>query len=419
MSQAARPVLRAFAAVAAAIAGLTSPAGAAAAQPPKPAPDLTAPLLRADPTPPTSLPTVWGCRPGMTPNPCEQDGATTVLKSTQSQPRVVDHVEPAPAAAPAPAIDCFYVYGTVTGATGVNAPRHTERAVDDILRWSTGRLGRTCRVFAPIYRQLPALSGIGVEMALGRTYSSRAQNTAFSDVLGAWRDYLAHDNQGRGVLIIGHSQGAAMLMRLMEREVDRNAAARAKLVGAFLIGANVAVKQGQRLGGNFAYLPTCAQAGEYGCVVAYSSFTTAPGGTAMFGRLGPLNKIFGAQYRLPYVPACTSPTELAGDGETVRPVLRGAAPSGGEGDTDRQFWNGRRATAPTAWVVPADRLTARCRVTPTTSALMIRRGASTQLPTAVPWADWGLHVRELALTMGNLERIAQLQAAAWLADHPG
>ncbi len=403
--------------LATAAAALFAPSGASAVQPPAPAPDLTAPLIRADPTPPTTLPTVWGCRPGMARNPCDSDGETTVLRSTQSQPRVVDRVEPAPAPT-TPPIDCFYIYGSVTAATGSNAPRHTERNVDDALRWSAGRLGRHCRVFAPIYRQLPAIPQIGLEMAMRRTYASRAQNIAFSDVLGAWRDYLANDNHGRGILIVGHSQGSAMLMRLMEREVDRNATMRDRLVGAWLIGANVAVKQGQRLGGSFAYLPTCSQPGEYGCIVAYSAFATPPGGTAMFGRLGPLNQIFGGPYRQPYVPACTNPAELAGDGNVLRPVLRGTPPGGKEGETDRKFWNNRRATASTAWVIPADRFTARCRVTPTTASLLVSRGASTQLPQAVPWADWGLHVRELVLTMGNLERIAELQSAAWLADHP-
>ena len=409
-----RPFLTFFAVLTAA---LLAPAGAFAVQPPAPAPDLSAPLLRAAPTAPTTLPTLWGCHPDKLPNPCLDDGETTVLSSTQLQPRKVERVEPAPPK-DTPPIDCFYVYGTITAAGGTNAPRHTERALEDLWRWQPARLSRTCRVFAPIYRQVTPVVGIGGSMATGQTRTSAAMNVGYSDLLGAWRDYLAHDNHGRGVLFVGHSQGTAMLVRLLQLEVDRVEAIRQRTVGALLIGGNVTVKRGQRLGGNFAYLPTCSQPGEYGCVVAYSTFTSPPGGTALFGRVSALSRAFGAPFTGNIVPACTNPAELSGDGGVVRPVLRGQPPSGGEGETEATFWNGKRPKADTAWVIPGDHFTARCRVTPHTAALMIQRGANSQLPATAPWADWGLHAREVQLTMGNLERIAQLQSAAWLADHP-
>ena len=114
------------------------------------------------------------------------------------------------------------------------------------------------------------------------------------------------------------------MIRLMEREFDRNAEMRKKLVGSFLVGGNFAVKPGKRVGGTFAYIPTCSQPGEYGCVVTYSAFTSPPGGTALFGRIGPLNKAFGGPYGSTYAPACTNPAELAGQGNALKPVLRGA-----------------------------------------------------------------------------------------------
>ena len=33
-----------------------------------------------------------------------------------------------------------------------------------------------------------------------------------NDVVAAWRHYLDHDNRGRGVVLIGHSQGTGMLV---------------------------------------------------------------------------------------------------------------------------------------------------------------------------------------------------------------
>ena len=55
---------------------------------------------------------------------------------------------------------------------------------------------RVCRVYAPMYRQVTSAHG------------TEGRELAYHDVRAAWRDYLAHDNDGRGVVLIGHSQGA-------------------------------------------------------------------------------------------------------------------------------------------------------------------------------------------------------------------
>ena len=39
---------------------------------------------------------------------------------------------------------------------------------------------------------------------------------AYRGVLSAFRDYLAHYNDGRGIVFIGHSQGASILIKLLE-----------------------------------------------------------------------------------------------------------------------------------------------------------------------------------------------------------
>lgn len=43
---------------------------------------------------------------------------------------------------------------------------------------------------------------------------------AYTDVLAAFRNYLANDNQGRGFVLVGHSQGAFHLSRLVKEEID-------------------------------------------------------------------------------------------------------------------------------------------------------------------------------------------------------
>ena len=46
------------------------------------------------------------------------------------------------------------------------------------------------------------------------------------DVEAAWDDYLARDNKGRGVVLIGHSQGSGILKQLIAREIEGQPAQR-------------------------------------------------------------------------------------------------------------------------------------------------------------------------------------------------
>ncbi len=51
----------------------------------------------------------------------------------------------------------------------------------------------------------------------------------------AFQDYLQNDNDGRPIVFIGHSQGAAMLIKLLAQMVDK-ATLRSKLVMAVILG---------------------------------------------------------------------------------------------------------------------------------------------------------------------------------------
>src|SRR5262249_45093426 len=127
------------------------------------------------------------------------------------------------------------------------------------------------------YRQL-TLNGIAGPL------SQPAAFLAFSDVAAAWRDYMKHFNKGRGVVLIGHSQGAGMLTELVREKIDPFKKVRAKLVSALLLGGNVTVPQGSDVGGAFNHVPGCRRAKQTGCVVAYSTFNQTPPDNTLFGK---------------------------------------------------------------------------------------------------------------------------------------
>ena len=207
---------------------------------------------------PAAAATVWLCRPGLAHDPCAASLGTTVVSGTGSK-RVVDY-QPASH----PAIDCFYVYPLVSLQTTPNTTLRIGPQETAIAELEASPFSRVCRVFAPMYQQV----------TLSSVSSQQAQQVAYGTVLAARRDYLAHYNDGRGVVLIGHSEGADELDQLISGQIDNNASVRRLLVSAILTGANLTV--GANGTGPFSEIGGCRSASQTGCVVAYNAFSQPP-----------------------------------------------------------------------------------------------------------------------------------------------
>jgi hypothetical protein len=394
-------VLRGAALTAAALIAPLPVAGAAGAAP-------TTPVAT---TPAAPAPVVWGCRPDTTPNPCYGSLDTTILKSTTLQPRKVLRVDH-PQNAADPKVDCFYVYPTVSSALTATAPGHITNEVRSILNYQAARWSQQCRVFAPVYRQL-TLSGILTSsIAQQKALTARA----YGDVLAAWKSYLANDNHGRGVVFIGHSQGSEMLIKLLSKEIDPDPALRAKVVSAIVLGGNVAVKKGERAGGDFQNIPTCASQDEAGCLIAYSTFDKQPSSHTTFGQLsGTLRAAFDLPTDLESDEvACVSPADLSGDHGLNETYTRTEPFPGLIGLGLAQLYLGFQPKASTPWVSPGEKYRSHCVYSNGAHVLMVKAAApATILPVASPTADWGLHLADMNLPLGNLQRVLEHQIAAY------
>jgi pimeloyl-ACP methyl ester carboxylesterase len=71
-----------------------------------------------------------------------------------------------------------------------------------------------------------------------------SQGVQYDDVRDAWQYYLKNDNQGRGVVLIGHSQGAFILQALVANEIDGKPVQK-QLVGAYILGATFLTPKGK------------------------------------------------------------------------------------------------------------------------------------------------------------------------------
>jgi len=96
--------------------------------------------------------TVWLCRPGQQPDPCTPGLSTTVF-SPKLVPLGVTH----PQAVRHPAIDCFYVYPTVSDQKTLNANRHIDPEERSIALYQAARYSQYCRVFAPVTKSSRAM----------------------------------------------------------------------------------------------------------------------------------------------------------------------------------------------------------------------------------------------------------------------
>jgi hypothetical protein len=199
-------------------------------------------FCRTAPTGPTPdrWGTVWLCRPGLPSDPCTADLTSTTYAA--SGRATVERASVARAAA----VDCFYVYPTISGQPTINANLAIDLREREVAAAQASRFSQVCSVYAPVYRQL-TLSALEHPARITRADAL----IAYDSVLSSFRDYLAHYNHGRGVIVIGHSQGASMLIGLLRRQVDTDPAQRRLLVSAMLLGGNVTVPVGGTVGGSF------------------------------------------------------------------------------------------------------------------------------------------------------------------------
>lgn len=212
----------------------------------------------------------WLCRPGRSgpSDACDVDLAATVIAANGSLSRE------SWAADPKAPIDCFYVYPTVSTDTTTTSDMNADPAERNVVRTQLARFASKCRLYAPLYRQVTL---VGLQRTLaGGPRASMGAGVGYDDVVDAWKYYLEHDNRGRGVVLIGHSQGASVLTQLIGQEIDGKPV-QSQLVSALLLGTTVSIQRDRDVGGSFQHIPLCRAATQTGCVVTYASYrSTVP-----------------------------------------------------------------------------------------------------------------------------------------------
>ena len=304
------------------------------------------------------------------------------------------------AAATQHAFDCFYVYPTVTASAATsNTGTAVTPAIEGAAVAQASRFSQVCDVWAPTYRQRTSAS-----LAVGLGNDPSADQISYQSLLAGWKDYLAHDNDGRPVVFIGHSQGAANVIRLLRSQVDGDPALRARMVSAIILGGNVQVPVGKTVGGTFAHIPACTKSGQTGCVIAYSSFSSPPPADSLFGRPGQgVSLQSGQTARSGQQVLCTNPASLGGtDAAPLTPYFVSSASATGE-----------------PWVTYPGLYTGTCESAGGATWLQVdaRPGDSRPVVTPTLGPTWGLHLNDVNLAVGNLVQDVAAQEATYSAHH--
>lgn len=388
-----------------------TPAGNDAARTDMPAPPATAS------SPDYADSANWLCLPGRANDACTQDQTTTIVAADGSLTP-----EPFRAAADAP-IDCFYVYPTVSTDTTPNSDMSIDAAERFVVQQQFARFASVCRTFAPMYRQVTVAALRA--MLLGRPFTAdRAM--AYGDVKAAWDHYIQHHNSGRGVILIGHSQGAGVITELVANEIEGKPVAN-RLIAAYVIGANLPVPRGALVGGAFKSTPLCASKMQTGCAVSYVSFrTTAPPPAS--SRFGTTQMNSGLTVSGDMAAACVNPAALlrpqSGPVGLSTYLAAGGRASSIDSGPQPAWAKGKTVTTP--FVSVPGLLSAQCVSTPTHTYLSITTNADAADPRidaipgdilvfGRPLADWGLHLIDVNLAMGDLVELARHQSEAYRA----
>ncbi|MBL4605622.1 MAG: DUF3089 domain-containing protein [Flavobacteriaceae bacterium] len=163
-------------------------------------------------------------------------------------------------------VDVFYVYPTlITNKKDarwnvpINDKKQVEKVLEKAVLMQVSAFATSGRVYVPFYRQAHIRS-----YRMLNSGGKEAQELAYSDVKRAFETYLSKYNQGRPILMVGHSQGTTHTLRLLADFFDEKPL-QEKLVAAYIPG--IRVKQDQ-----FKTIKPMTRPDEIGGFISWNTF---------------------------------------------------------------------------------------------------------------------------------------------------
>jgi hypothetical protein len=350
------------------------------------------------------------CQPGRAPDPCAGNPAVSAVTASGT-------VGPAarPSSAAASKFACFYLNPTTSLTQTGNTSLAVTQLDTYIAKVEAAPFSQVCDIWSPLYhaQTFPAvLKGLAGDETLMRSTFT----VAYDSVLPAWQWFLAHTGS-KPIVLIGDSQGAAILIHLISSRLDHEPSVLRRLLVAVLVGGNLQVPTGKIAGSTFTNVPLCTSATQAGCAIAFSAFPSQPPADSVFGRPGQ--------------GVSLQSEETGKEGQQVA-CVNPAALGGGTGDLDPYLLTssqiGLKESVSTPWVTYPGLYSATCEQGGGATWLQVTSlaGTSHARPVVtgaiVPGATdtgpaWGYHGYEYSLVLGDLLHDVAGEEAAWELSH--
>jgi hypothetical protein len=180
-------------------------------------------------------------------------------------------------------VDVFYIYPTIyvkgkTWNADLKNKKLNKRIDEKPVKYQASVFNESCRVYAPRYRQSILKAFSTLKTSDGKPGDGyRSLDFAYQDVKAAFEYYLKHYNNGRPIIIAGHSQGTYHARRLLQEYFD-STNLRNRLVAAYIIGYGITRTM-------YTTLKPCDNSNQTGCYITYASFKQGydPGTSILYG----------------------------------------------------------------------------------------------------------------------------------------
>lgn len=176
-------------------------------------------------------------------------------------------------------VDIFYVYPTqpysrAIGAAASNENWNSADSINPIIQMQATQYGRFGRIYAPYYRQANLATFVWPTVTMEE--QANTLDTANVDVIAAFEHYMTNYNNGKMVILAGHSQGSIMLhqmIRRFEQDLATYQPYLDKICVSVLGGyGGPTVEFGSTSGGWTENYPICQQPDDISCIMAWQCY---------------------------------------------------------------------------------------------------------------------------------------------------